>query len=307
MASSSTNSESKPHQPRSFNFPSKPFGKTKVVHRSFQSKWFDKYTWLHYDETVDAAYCHTCRKADEQGKLKTKYKDLAFISSGFTNWKDGTVGFTKHESSCCHKEAVEMLDVLPKTTQNIGEQLCHIHGSNKIINRKMLLKILQNVMFLARQNIALRGDKDETDSNFIQLLHLRACDNSSVKDWLKKKADKYTSPEIQNEMLEVMALQVLRKLAVHLQDAKFFTVMTDECTDSANHEQLVICFQWVNHELEVHEEFFGLYKIPDIKADTIVSVITDTLLRINLAFSRCRGQCYDGAKNMAGEKGGVAK
>ena len=39
-----------PHQPRTYNFPSRPFGKTKVVHRSFQGKWFDKYTWLHYDD-----------------------------------------------------------------------------------------------------------------------------------------------------------------------------------------------------------------------------------------------------------------
>lgn len=28
---------------------------------------------------------------------------------------------------------------------------------------------------------------------------------------------------------------------------------------------------------------------------------------MNISLSRCRGQWYDGAKNMAGEKGGVAK
>ena len=168
----------------------------------------------------------------------------------------------------------------------------------------MLLKILQNVMFLARQNIALRGDKDESDSNFNQLLHLRACDDSDIKDWLKKKTDKYTSAEIQNEMLEVMALQVLRKLTSSLQESEFFTIMVDECTDSADHEQLAVCFRWADHDLEIHEEFFGLYEIPAV---TTVSVITDTLLRMNLNISRCRGQCYDGAKNMAGEKGGVSK
>ena len=128
-----------------------------------------------------------------------------------------------------------------------------------------------------------------------------------MRDWLRKKANKYTSPEIQNEMLEVMALQVLRKLASQLQQTNFFTIMTDECTDSANHEQLVICFRWVDLDLEIHEEFFGLYQVSDITADSTVSVITYTLLRMNLTFSRCRGQCYDGAKSMAGGKGGVAK
>ena len=173
-----------PHQPRTYIFPSRPFRKTKVVHRSFQGKWFDKYTWLHCDKGNNSAYCFTCKTAHEQNKLRTKYKDAAFISRGFNNWKDGTVGFTKHEGSECHKEAVQ---VIPHETRNVGKQLCHIHASNKRVNRRMLLKILQNVMFLARQNLALRGDKDECDSNFTQLLCLRANDDSNIKDWLQRK------------------------------------------------------------------------------------------------------------------------
>ena len=80
--------------------------------------------------------------------------------------------------------------------------------------------------------------------------------------------------------------------------------MVDECTDSSNHEQLAICFQSVSQDLEV---LLGLYEIPDIAANTIVSVITDTLVRMNLTFSCYQRQCYNGAKNMAGERGGVAK
>lgn len=104
----------------------------------------------------------TCKTVDEQNKQRTKYKDSTFISRGFTNWKDGT----KHESSDCHKKAVQVIEVIPHETQNVGEQLCHIHATNKRVNRKTLLKILQNVRFLGHQNIALRGDKDESDSNF---------------------------------------------------------------------------------------------------------------------------------------------
>ena len=178
-----------------------------------------------------------------------------------------------------------MIEVIPRTTQNIGKQLCHIHASNKSTDRKVLLKNLQNIMFLACQNIALRGDKGESDSNFNQLLHLRSYDDSDIRDWLKKKTDKYKSGEIQNEMLEVMALQVIQNLTLQLQESEFFSIMVDECTDSSNHEQLAICFWWVDHDLEVHEGFLGLYEIPNIAANTIVSVITDTLLRMNLPFS----------------------
>ena len=73
-----------PHQPQSFNFPSRAFGKAKVTHHSFQSKWFNKYKWLHYNEAQDAAYCYTYKTADEQKKLRSNYKDSLFISRGFT-------------------------------------------------------------------------------------------------------------------------------------------------------------------------------------------------------------------------------
>ena len=101
-----------------------------------------------------------------------------------------------------------------------------------------------------------------------------------------------------------MALQVLHKLSTSLKESDFFTVMVDECTDSANHERLAICFRWVDRALEVHEEFFGLYEIPNIAADTIVSVITDTLLRINLTFIDVGDSVMMGQKIWLEKKGG---
>ena len=53
----------------------------------------------------------------------------------------------------------------------------------------MLLKILQNIRFLGRQGIALRGHSN-LESNFIQLLNLRACEDQKIVNWLKKKSDK---------------------------------------------------------------------------------------------------------------------
>jgi len=81
------------------------------------------------------------------------HKDAAFIYKGFQNWKDGTVSLPRHESSDCHKESVQSMIVHPRTTQDIGEQLSEIHSRDKKDNRQLLLKILQNIRFLARQNM----------------------------------------------------------------------------------------------------------------------------------------------------------
>ena len=120
-----------------------------------------------------------------------------------------------------------------------------------------------------------------------------------------KKADKYTSGEIQNELLKIMGCQVQRAIIENIKNAEFFTIMVDECVDTSNKEQLVICFRYVDSTLQVHEDFVGFYHLPNITANTIVGAIKDTLMRFNLNMSRCRGQCYDRASNMSGSKSGV--
>ena len=51
----------------------------------------------------------------------------------------------------------------------------------------MLRKLLQIIRFLARQGLALRGHIDGADSNFTQLLRLRAFDCPALLTWMEKK------------------------------------------------------------------------------------------------------------------------
>ncbi len=106
-------------------------------------------------------------------------------------------------------------------------------------------------------------------------------------------------------MLGLMSNAIIRSIIEQVQQADYFTIMIDECVDVSSKEQLTICIRYVDPDLEVHEEFIGLYLCPNIKADTIVSVLKDVLVRLNLDLSRCRGQCYDGGSNMAGARNGV--
>ena len=65
--------------------------------------------------------------------------------------------------------------------------------------------------------------------------------------------------------------------------------------------------RWVDNNLTVNKEFIGLYEVKSIKAPSLVHVIKDTLLRLNLPISKVCGQCYNGASNMRGIRNGVAK
>ncbi len=87
---------------------------------------------------------------------------------------------------------------------------------------------------------------------------------------------------------------------------KWYSVMVDETTDLSNTEQMVICLRYVDDNVEVHEELIGMYSLESTSAESILSMIKDVLLRLNLRISDCRGQCYDGASSMSGAKSSVA-
>ena len=235
---------SKPHQPlTNVKFPYREFGKQKILKRAFQHSWFSKWKWLHYEEDTDKAFCYNCIKAYKEDKLRTPSLELAFISKGFNNWKDAGVKLKEHESSNWHKDSVAITVDLPSSVKDIAETLQSELTKQKIENRQMLLNILSNISFLARQSIAIRGDGDEENSNFIQLFKLRGEDDPKFTKWLEKKMDKYVSADIQNELLKVMGLQVLRDLGAALHNAEFYSLMVDETTDISNKEQAVLCFR----------------------------------------------------------------
>lgn len=299
-----------PHQPAKFSFQKRAFGTKSVVFRSFQPQWFQKWSWIHYDEARDLAFCFICVKAVRSKTLKTaKTVDACFISRGYCNWKDATGergGFSRHETSGCHKAAVEAMLTIPATTRDVAELLSSAHAKEKAANRKNLVCVAECLKYLARQGLAIRGDGSEVDSNFYQLLLLRANDDPAIKRMLTKKTDKYTSASMQNELLQTMALSVVRGIATSIREVKYFAIMADEVTDASNREQVVLCFRWVDCELEAHEDFVGLHKVDKINADTLVAVVKDVILRLNLDLHHCRGQCYDGAANMAGSRSGTA-
>ena len=189
-----------------------------------------------------------------------------------------------------HKCAV---DEMLKKHKNVGDLLSTQYAQQKAINRAYLSKILQKIILLAGQGLPMRGNwvideafgGCERDSNFHQLLLLRANDHPTILDFIKCKTYKYTDHNIQNEFLRLLASRHLRRIAGDIAEAGYFAVEFDEVTDCSNKEQGIVCFRWVDSKFEPHEDFIGLHCVDDITAKTIVSVLKDTMLRMNLDVS----------------------
>ena len=141
--------------------------------------------------------------------------------------------------------------------------------------RNSFMKQLAALRFLLRQALPVRND-NAGGSNLSVLLE-------SVLDesrWLKD--GKYQSPEVINELIEIMAHKVLRSLLSDISSRKWYAIMADETRDISNREQLVLCIRSVSDNYVVHEYMVGLYQLDDTTSSTIHSCLKDSLLRMSL-------------------------
>ena len=228
-----------PSQPRLKNFPSKQFGKSKIEYRSFNSKWFDNENWsawLHWDSTSEKAYCFICRNIYLLNKLTfSKCAETAFISSGFNTWKNATQAFERHRKSACHQEAVMKWHHHMKQT-NISAQLDMQISRDQKKNRHCLEMLFTSVEYLARQALPFRGHIEER-GNFYQLVALRGKESDDLKSWMGRSRS-YMSHDIQNEILQIMAHQILRAIIKDVSSSNWYALIADEATDSALIEQV---------------------------------------------------------------------
>ena len=105
----------------------------------------------------------------------------------------------------CHQESVEVMIALSQTTKNIGELMSQPYAIQKMENRDALLCIIRYIKFLCRQGLALRGGGDGLDRNLYQLL-LKAEHDPNLAEWLQRKENDCTNPDIQNELIKTLGI-----------------------------------------------------------------------------------------------------
>ena len=57
---------------------------------------------------------------------------------------------------------------------------------------------------------------------------------------MKRKGNTYTSPDIQNEIIKVMGIKLLRKISLDLQSSPILTIMVDKTRDISNRSKLLL-------------------------------------------------------------------
>ena len=101
----------------------------------------------------------------EQGSECIPSLFLLKVTCGFSNWKDGPMGFRSQGNGATHNKAVEVMVTFPATTRDISGQLSQQHAAQKVKNSEALIHFMSCMRFLSRQGLAMRGDGDESNSN----------------------------------------------------------------------------------------------------------------------------------------------
>ena len=118
----------------------------------------------------------------------------------------------------------------------------------------MLIEDISSLQFIARQGLPSRGHND-AEGNFLQLLSLRSSDCTCLKQWILQRQN-WTSHDIQNEIFQIMAHTVLRKITESIRSDKYYSIMVDEATDVSFKEQVSICIRHVSTDnMDIHEDF----------------------------------------------------
>ena len=115
---------------------------------------------------------------------------------------------------------------------------------------------------------------------------------------------KYTSLDIQKEILNILATRVRNKIREEIGDAKF-CILVDEALDKSNREQMAIVLRFVNCDGFVQECFFDVVGVDETSAKTLKKGICNVLTRHNLQVENMWGQGYNGASNMRGAWNGL--
>ena len=103
-------------------------------------------------------------------------------------------------------------------------------------NRNCLKKIFTSLQYLARQGLSFRGHIEE-NGNFYQLIKLCSDDCDDLRLWLQQKRA-FMSHEVQNEVLQIMAHQILRSIIKDTSSAMWYSIMADETVDASLIEQV---------------------------------------------------------------------
>lgn len=247
-------------------------------------------------------FCFVCRQFPSTNK-----EDL-FINKGMRNWKRAGEKLKKHAISAAHSFSLSKWVNYRKPTETVASKISTTHKQLVSENREYFKKLLDIVLYIAKQGLSFRGHDESVDSNkkgnVLQLCELFSKHDQKFKD----KYERYhnlTSHDVQNELLHIVREEVIKTIVKEVNECGFFSLMVDEAK-SHRVQQLCVCIRYI-YDAVLKERVITMEDVSLSRtADSLANIILPFLSRIGITAIMV-GQSYDVASVTSGVKNGLQK
>ena len=279
---------------------------------------------MEYSRQADAAFCFPCRKFRPIDAFRVNdTSELCFVSGGYRNWKSAT---EQHKGFCKHKMSMSCW-LEKRVRQTANKEISTMINSEQLArNRYYVSSIVDVIHFLVSNELPLRGrfdatpkiNEDGSDVVCASLTHssglfLKLFEYTMKKDKVLRDAymtipanATYTSHDIQNDIIQLMADAVTKYIVDEVSGAKF-TIKVDGTRDPTGRENISIVIRYVSQDVTVKERLLCLATTEKFGASDLADVILEQIQSKGLDVNNILSQCYDGASVMSGCSGGVQR
>ncbi|KAL2772886.1 zinc finger MYM-type protein 1 isoform c [Daubentonia madagascariensis] len=273
--------------------------KVKGKSRRIKKSWCANFQDLENSIKKDLTFCYSCQLFC-QNNFSCGRKSFAT-----SNWKKTLEKFRKHEKSEMHLKSLKFWREYQFCDITVDDNLS-IHSKQIEGNKKYLKLIIENILFLGKQCLPLRG-KDQSISyvnkgNFLELLEIRAKDKGEeIFRLMNSQVDFYNSTQIQSDIIEIIKTEMLQDIVNEINDSSAFSIICDETADRATKEQLSVCVRYPQKSskaIVIKERFLGFVDIEEMTGTHLHSTIKTYLQQIGVDLNKIRGQAYDSTTNL---------
>ncbi|XP_023238418.1 uncharacterized protein LOC111637210 [Centruroides sculpturatus] len=183
---------------------------------------------------------------------------------------------------------------------DVHQQLMKHQEEEIVQNTEYLAKLTDIILILVRQGLSLRGHRKDASSknrgNFLEIAQLFC--KYDDKFLLHFEKHNYCSPDIQNEIIEVISNLTLEEIVEEAKAFGFFSLSVDEAR-CFKEEQLSMTIRYANG-LDIVEMFIGFTNCSTSRdAQGLAILILDTLNKHHLGDVPILAHSYDGASVMS--------
>lgn len=267
--------------PPNYEFPHQVLQKQgKTYKKHVQRSHLQKFHWLvlsHKDQGLYCKYCALFMIPSATDFVRANPRRLVTEPlKAFNNLLGESGLLLLHQRTHYHKMAVEsgknFLAYYYKPEVNIANQISSQRMAQVAENRDRLRPIIKIIILCGRQNIPLRGHRDDgeifgtntdlshvssSEGNFRALLKFRIDAGDSVLERHLSSTSStatYISKTVQNELIDICKEKIQETILTNVKKAKFFAILFDETTDISHTEQMSLSFRYFNDGV-IREDF----------------------------------------------------